>query len=70
MCSSYVPRAVLFFCVAKKRTKERAKLKKAAQPHMQTTRPLPTFIGMSCPIGPLAIKASLMIELIAKAHGI
>jgi hypothetical protein len=33
--------------------------------NMQTARPL-----LSCPIAPLAIKAPLMTELVAKAHGI
>jgi hypothetical protein len=58
--------ALGFFCVAKRK----GEIQKCCLAHMQTARPLLTFIGMSCPIAPLAIKASLMTEVVAEAQGI
>jgi hypothetical protein len=54
----------IFFCLAKrKRTKRKGETQKSCPAHMQTARPL-----LSCPIAPLAIKASLMTELVGEAH--
>jgi hypothetical protein len=59
--SSYVPRDILFFCVAKRK----GETQKSCPAHMQTARPL-----LSCSIAPLAIKDSSMTELVAKMRGI